>query len=203
MPRTPLFVAAAVVLALLTGACSGTKSASTGSSTTTSAAVVGPNATEVSPSGDIPDNQVFVAYTPPVGGYTVKVPEGWARTEAQGAVTFTDKLNSITMQAIPARTPPTTGDAQRTELPKLARTVRGFEPGKVTAVTRRAGRAVRITYLADARPDPVTGKVGKDAVERYGFFHKGEDIVLTLKGPKGADNVDPWKIVTDSLRYTR
>jgi hypothetical protein len=27
--------------------------------------------------------------------------------------------------------------------------------------------------------------------------------VLTLSGPKGADNVDPWKIVTDSLRYTR
>ncbi|MDT7564604.1 MAG: hypothetical protein QOG76_3228, partial [Pseudonocardiales bacterium] len=25
---------------------------------------------------------------------------------------------------------------------------------------------------------------------------------LTLSGPKGADNVDPWRKVTDSLRWT-
>jgi hypothetical protein len=39
-------------------------------------------------------------------------------------------------------------------------------------------------------------------VERYVFFHKGKDVVLTLSGPKGADNVDPWRIVTDSLRWS-
>jgi hypothetical protein len=25
--------------------------------------------------------------------------------------------------------------------------------------------------------------------------------VLTLSGPKGADNVDPWRIVSDSLKW--
>lgn len=161
-----------------------------------------PNASEVSPPGDIPDNQAFVAYAPPGGGYSVKVPEGWARTSSGGAVTFTDKLNSITMEAVPAKVAPTTGDAKRTELPKLARTVPGFKPGRVSSVMRSAGRAVRITYLSKSKPDPVTDKTQTDAVERYAFFHNGSDIVLTLKGPKGADNVDPWKIVTDSLRFT-
>jgi hypothetical protein len=49
----------------------------------------------------------------------------------------------------------------------------------------------------------VTGRSHTDAVQRYVFFHKGRDVVLTLSGPKGADNVDPYKVVTDSLRYTR
>jgi hypothetical protein len=45
----------------------------------------------------------------------------------------------------------------------------------------------------------VTGKGGTDAVERYLFVKSGKELVLTLSGPKGADNVDPWKIVTNSV----
>ena len=48
----------------------------------------------------------------------------------------------------------------------------------------------------------MTGKPRTDAVERYVFFHNGQDVILTLRGPKGADNVDPWRLVTDSLRWT-
>jgi hypothetical protein len=48
----------------------------------------------------------------------------------------------------------------------------------------------------------VTGKRRTDAVERYLFFHHGREAILTLSGPKGADNVDPWRIITDSLRWT-
>ena len=38
-------------------------------------------------------------------------------------------------------------------------------------------------------------------MERYTFWHDGQEAVLTLSGPKGADNVDPWRIVTNSLRW--
>jgi hypothetical protein len=68
-------------------------------------------------------------------------------------------------------------------------------------VTRKAGPAVRITYFAPAPADPVTGKAHTNAVERYVFFKNGKDVVLTLSGPKGADNVDPWRIVTDSVAF--
>jgi hypothetical protein len=179
-------------LALLGAGC-GSSSSSGGTRTA---------APEVNPAGDIPDNQAYVAFSPPGAGFSVKVPEGWSRSGAGTSITFTDKLNTIRVQSVPAQAPLTVREAQQTELPKLAQTVKGFRPGAVTTVTRSAGSAVRMTYLADARPNAVTGKAGTDAVERYVFFHQGKDIILTLSGPKGADNVDPWRIVTDSVRWT-
>jgi hypothetical protein len=158
---------------------------------------------ESSPPGDIPDNQAFVAYAPPAGGFTVKVPEGWSRRMASGAVTFTDKLNAIRVESARAVRPLTRAEATRAELPRLRSSVQGFHPGAVRSVQRHAGRAIQLTYLADAAPDAVTAKARQNAVERYVFFHAGRRVTLTLSGPKGADNVDPWRIVTDSLRWTR
>jgi hypothetical protein len=164
---------------------------------------VNPNSAENSPPGDIPDNQAYVAYSPPGGGYRVKVPEGWARTSAGGAVTFTDKLNSIRMESVPAHAAPTVATAKRTLLPQLQQRVHGFALRSVSTVERKAGTAIRIAYGADAPASAVTNRAGQDDVERYVFFHNGEDVVLTLSGPKGADNVDPWRLVTDSLRWSR
>jgi hypothetical protein len=158
---------------------------------------------EVNPAGDIPDNQAYVAYTPPGGGYSVKVPEGWARTASNGTVTFTDKLNSITMQRGTGHGPVTVASVKANDVPALAKTVRGFSQPTVSSVQRTAGPAVRITYLSAGNPDPVTGKRRTLAVERYVFMKNGRRVVLTLSGAKGADNVDPWKIVTDSLRVER
>lgn len=194
-----LIAAGAAALALGGGvaACGGGGSSTAGPSPT----AVNPNAPEVNPAGDIPDNQAFVAYAPPGGGFSVKVPEGWSRTSRGGAVTFTDKLNSITVERVPAQVAPTVRDARQTEVPRLRAKVPGFKLAQVTSVTRRPGQGVLISYEASAKPNAVTGKAGVDAVERYVFFHKGHDVVLTLSGPKGADNVDPWRIVTDSVTW--
>jgi hypothetical protein len=120
-----------------------------------------------------------------------------------GAATFTDKLNSVRIESVNASAPLTAVQAQRVELPKLARAVNGFRAGTVSSVSRSGGRAVRITYLATAQQNDVTGKTGQDAVERYVFFHGGKDVVLTLSGPKGADNVDPWRTISDSVTWAR
>jgi hypothetical protein len=189
-------VAGAVLLALAATAC-GSSSPGAGSTKAPS-----PNAKEVSPAGDIPDNQAFVAFAGPGGGFSVKVPEGWARRTAGGAVSFTDKLNTIRIESHAASAPLTAAAARNGELARLARSVKGFKPGKVSTVTRKAGTAVRTTYLASSPADPVTGKTVTDAVERYVFFHKGRNVILTLSGPKGADNVDPWRLVTDSVRWS-
>jgi hypothetical protein len=181
--RSPSLAIAATGLAALAlgGAGCGASSPSSGHAATTKAAAVKHAAPEVSPSGDIPDNQAYVAYAPPGLGYSVKVPEGWSRTTAGGATTFTDKLNSIRLE--------------------------GGRPaahaGQASTVKRTAGSAQRLTYTTTSAPNPVTGKTQTDAVERYVFTRGGRTAVLTLTGPKGADNVDPWKIVTDSLRWTR
>src|SRR5581483_9864652 len=115
--RTAILIGAAAGLALLAACGGGTGSngakAAPGStaaqspvSTQRAKGAVDPNAPEVNAAGDIPDNQVFVDYSPPSGGFTVTVPEGWARSEAGGAVTFTDKLNSVRMEMVDAATAP-------------------------------------------------------------------------------------------------
>ncbi|UTI66268.1 hypothetical protein NBH00_08690 [Paraconexibacter antarcticus] len=181
------------------GSSSGSSSSGAGQAKT-----VNPNGPEVSPAGDIPDNQAYVAYSPPGSGFSVKVPEGWARTTpAKGVTSFTDKLNRVRMEQRSATSALTLAGARHSVIPALARSVPGFKVGTVSTVSRGAGSAIRITYQAASPVDPVTGRSHTDSVERYVFFHHGRRVVLTLSGPKGADNVDPWKIVTDSLRYTR
>ena len=183
-----------LVIAVTAAGCGGSGSkATTSKAASNSGAAVNPNGPEVNPAGDIPDNQAFVAYSPSSSNYSVKVPEGWARTQQGGVTTFTDKLNSVQMQSAKATAAPTTVRFTA-QLPSGA---------KITTVQRTAGPALRGTYLAKGKADPVTGKVRTNAVERY-LFHKGTTtLTLTLTGPKGADNVDPWKIVTDSVRWTR
>ena len=183
MRTRPLLLAGLLAAALAAAGC-GSSSSSGNAATHTAQA---PPVKEASPAGDIPDNQAYVAYAPPGAGFSVKVPEGWARTSKGAAMIFTDKLNSIAMQTS-ARASTSTA---------------GLQSAKVTTVSRTAGKATRISYLAQSAADPVTGKTHVDAVERYVFHHGSGDVVLTLSGPKGADNVDPWKIVTESLRFTR
>lgn len=158
-------------------------------------------ATETNPAGDIPDSQVYVPFTPPSGRFTVSVPEGWARSDQGGAITFTDKLNSVRIETVSAATAPTVSSAKASEVPAIRASAQGFVAGDVTTVTRKAGDAVLIKYTAMSAADPVTGKSVKDAVERYEFWKGGDEVVLTLSGPVGADNVDPWKTVTDSFSW--
>src|SRR6476469_2544862 len=85
-------------------------SAAAGMSGTAGAGTATAPATETNPAGDIPDTQAFVDYTPTQGGYTVQVPEGWARTDTGTAGTgtlFSDKYNSIQIDTAAAPTAPT------------------------------------------------------------------------------------------------
>ena len=114
---------AAVVVAgqaQLAGACGSGGASPYGGSTPTTAtppSAASRNAPEVNPAGDIPDNQVFVPYSPPGGRFTVKVPEGWGRTARAGTVSFTDKLNTISMETRPAPAAPTLANPPPAEQP--------------------------------------------------------------------------------------
>ncbi|WP_248959334.1 hypothetical protein [Sphaerisporangium perillae] len=139
--------------------------------------------TESNPPGDIPDDTVYVVYRHPGRPYELKVPEGWARTDLPTGAGFTDKLNSVRVEIGAPADPP------------------GAEIRKRATVNRKGGKAELTVYRIDSAPDPVTGKVIRDEVERYVFSRNGRQAVLTLTGPVGADNVDPWRTVSDSLRW--
>jgi hypothetical protein len=157
---------------------------------------------EVNPPGDIPDDIAFVPFTSPSGRYTLRVPEGWARTDGpDDAVRFTDKLNAIDVELRPAASAATVATATDRDLSSLQATEPCFERGSVKAVSRKAGPAIVITYRADSSPDPVTGKVVHDDVERYLLWNAGTEAVIRLSGPQGSDNVDAWKLVTNSFTW--
>jgi hypothetical protein len=157
---------------------------------------------EVTPPGDIPDNQAFVVFRPTTGTYQVSIPEGWTRTETGGTARFTDKFNSIVVETSPAATAPTVATAQQSEVPHLTSVVPCFGGAKVSSVTRHSGPAVLITYQADSAPDPVTAKTVRQDVERYEFWKAGNEVAVTLSSPTGSDNVDPWRKITDSFAWT-
>jgi len=200
------------VAGLCAGACSGPAStpapqaaSSTGASSSAAASSptgAAPAGTETPPPGDIPDSTVYVAYRSGSSQYEVKVPEGWARTTSPAGISFTDKLNTITIQTSRAAAP-TMATARAAEVPVIHRSVHGFVLAGLSTVNRAAGTAVLIRYSADSQPDPVTGKIYKDAIERYEFYRNGTEAVVTLAGPAGADNVDPWRTVTNSFRWLR
>jgi hypothetical protein len=152
--------------------------------------------------GDIPDNQVYIAYQAP-SGYSVKVPEGWARAGSGTATTFTDKYNAIQVDTGKATKAPSIASATATEVAALRRSVKGFRLLGVSAVQRSAGTAILIAYRAVSSPNAVTGKVVATSVERYEFWRAGKLAILSLQGAVGADNVDPWKTVTNSFHWAR
>lgn len=158
-------------------------------------------ASEVNPAGDIPDTQAYVPFTVSDGTFTVSVPEGWARSTDGGATVFTDKTNTVRLEAATQPTAPTVESVTAQVLPTLATATPGYQPGGVSVVQRKAGAAILATYKATSPPNPVTGKTDTDDVERYEFWRAGHTAVITLSGPVGADNVDPWKTITDSLTW--
>jgi hypothetical protein len=187
-------LALCLAVALALAGCS-----SYGSSGASSAATP----SEDSPLGDIPDDQVFVPYTVPDGAFTVEVPEGWARTDAGGTVGFTDKLNTVTVQELTGRPQPTPDSVRAGELADVAAHGSNVTLGTVEQVTLPAGPAMHATYQADAEPDPVTGRTVRDDVELYVYWKDGTEVLVTLSGPQGADNVDPWKRISTSFTWSR
>jgi hypothetical protein len=217
MRRIRMLVAAALIVSLMLAACSSgsaTVASGAGSPTTSVSGTPSDSPTEApvstepavpvesNPPGDIPDNTAFVPYHSAKGGWTVTVPEGWARTTAGTTVTFTDKLNTVQVDARPGD-PVTLAGVKKTDVPALAAGTRAFKLVSVREVTLPAGPAVLISYQANSDPNPVTGKQYRLDVLRYLLYRAGTRTTLTLLSPVGADNVDPWRIVTQSLKTAK
>lgn len=160
-----------------------------------------PVAPENNPPGDIPDSQVFVPFKPASGTFEVKVPEGWAQSGPDSSVAFTDKLNTVTINTIDNSTQPTVERANAVEVPQLAQSEPAFQLVETTQVSLPGGPAVLIKYQKNSPPNQVTGKKYRMDVLRYEFYRNGVQVNLTLESPVGADNVDPWKAISESFKW--
>jgi len=115
---------------------------------------------EQNPPGDIPDNQAFVTFTSQEGGYSITMPEGWARQENGTDVTFSDKLHQFSVGLDCAASAPTVDSAKKEADGELAANTDAFELVDIKSVNLPAGQAVLIQYRENSQPDNVTGKHG-------------------------------------------
>ncbi|MGX7875876.1 hypothetical protein ACVDG5_026945 [Mesorhizobium sp. ORM6] len=155
---------------------------------------------EKNPPGDIPDTQVFIDYTSPEG-FTLKVPEGWARSDRADGASFVDKLDGVVVSVAKADAAPTVDSAKADYVAKLEATGRAVRVSAVKQVKLPAGAAIRIVYTSNSEPNAVTNRQVRLENERYLYFKDGKLVALELYAPKGADNVDQWQLMSSSFRW--
>ncbi|GBE03222.1 hypothetical protein BMS3Abin09_00134 [bacterium BMS3Abin09] len=158
-----------------------------------------PIAPEKNPPGDIPDTQAFVKYSSSQGGYELEVPEGWARTETGMDVTFTEKLDGLSVK-ITNTTPPTTQSIRTDQMKQLEQTGRAVTIKSIKDVKLANGPAVRMVYESNSEPNPVTSKQVRLENDNYFYYKGGRMAELRLWAPVGADNVDQWNRISNSFR---
>ncbi len=161
-----------------------------------------PVAPEQNPPGDIPDTQAFVKYSSATGGYELQAPEGWARTERDSDVSFSDKLDGAIVAVTSATAAPSAKDATQIAA-ALTRSGRAVQMGQIKDVNLAGGPAVMIEYSSNSDPNPVTGKQVRLENNRYLFWQAGRLATITLYAPLGSDNVDQWKLMVESFRWTK
>ena len=155
---------------------------------------------EKNPPGDIPDTQVFIDYASPEG-FTMKVPEGWARTDRPDGASFVDKLDGVVLTVANADSAPTVEAARKTYVPDLEKAERAVKVSAIRPVKLPAGPAIRIVYTSNSEPNQVTDKQVRLENERYLYFRDGKLVTLELYAPKGADNVDQWQLMSQSFEW--
>lgn len=157
-------------------------------------------APERTPPGDIPDSQVFVQYQSPLG-FSIKVPEGWARTERPDGARFADKYNTVELAVAKADRAPNAAGAKQREAAALQKAGRAVAIASVKDVKLTSGPAVLISYASNSDPNPVTNRQIRLEHDRYLMFKNGNLVTLDLSAPLGADNVDQWHLMANSFRW--
>ncbi|MDQ6767967.1 MAG: hypothetical protein M3Z41_09190 [Candidatus Eremiobacteraeota bacterium] len=183
------YLLCAAVAALCMNGCSRAgPGASTTASTSSSAAARDVGATN--PPGDIPDTQAFVVYASPQG-YAILFPEGWSQTREGATVTFRSQF-----------------DGEQIGLQKPAdpaATVRGhFADARdlsVRHVTIQGRPVTVVTFTSQSKADPVTGRSLRLDNAAYFFTTGSRQAVLALWAPRGSDNADQWRKISESFHW--
>ena len=205
--------AAAGLFALLAACASsapaapGVSQASPGGAGSASAAGQGPATgqapvpAESNPPGDIPDTTVYVLYQSAAGHFQLRVPEGWSRSSFASSSTFSSNLNSITAAWMPIAAAPSVSTARSVTIPDLRAHTLAFRLQSVRSVPLAGGTAIEIVFQVNSSPNSVTGKQYRLVIERFELQRAGRGAILSLSSAVGSDNVDPWRIVSESFRW--
>jgi hypothetical protein len=147
--------------------------------------------------GDIPDNQVFITFRDAAAGYSMRYPEGWVQQGSGRTVTFRDKNNIV--RVVVSRGSHASGARIRRGLAALqgVRVQTGPQPLKLVG-----NPAIKVVYTTESAPNSVTGKRVTLVVDRYYLARAGKEAVVDLGTPQGVDNVDAYRLMIESFRWS-
>jgi hypothetical protein len=140
---------------------------------------------------------MFLVFANHRGHYAMKYPEGWAQQGAGDSVSFRDK-NNVVRVVVTAGPAPTKASVSA-DVAHLAAAHVQSAPQAMTISGRPAFKAVYTTVSA---PNPVTGKRVKLVVDRYYVWKAGRRAVVDLGTPVGVDNVDAYRLMIESFRWS-
>jgi hypothetical protein len=142
------------------------------------------------------DDQVFITYRSSQS-FSLKVPEGWTRTETASRVVFEDRHWRIEVSIINPRASPIAATARAARFAKR-------HPAVVIQCVREtklpAGRSIQIRFTS-ALPRPGAKKEFGLASERYLITGFGKIAVLTLCAPAVMQAADLWRLIANSFRW--
>jgi hypothetical protein len=149
--------------------------------------------------GDIPDNAVFLTYRGTAPAFSIQYVEGWQVTPQPDGVVVRDKDSSETVAVVAPV------DAQTyitsTDLPALQAQA-GFKLVKQDTVKVGGSTFAHLVFHLPAPPDPVTGKRVPSTVDRYYVPGPTGLAVVSLSTPDGVDNVDAFRQMIQSFRWS-
>ena len=149
--------------------------------------------------GDIPDNQVFLILHDKAGGFSMKYPEGWAQKSKAGTLTIQDKNNVVRVAVSNAAMPTTSAVDQ--QMKDLQAKTPSLKAGPASPMTISGAPAVKVTYTTVSAPNSVTGKTTILMVDRYYLSHNGRVAVIDMGTPQGVDNVDAYRLMSESFTW--
>jgi hypothetical protein len=188
-----LFIVPAI--GLLIAACASPSAATPG--TSGAPASEAPGGTT---SGDIPDNAVFLTYKGGAPGFSIQYVEGWQVTPQAAGVVIRDKDSSETV-AVVAPQADVAAYVASTDLPALQAQA-GFGLVRQDTVNVGSTSYVHLAFHQESPPDSVTGKQVPQTVDRYYVPGTGALAVVSLATPDGVDNVDAFRQMITSFRWS-
>ncbi len=150
--------------------------------------------------GDVPDNAVFLTYRGGNPPFSIQYVEGWQVNQPSDGVIIRDKDSSETV-AIVAPQADVPGYLASTDLPAL-QAQSGFKLAKQDTVKVGGTSYVHLVYHVPAPPDPVTGKQVPSTVDRYYVPGPNGLAVVSLSTPDGVDNVDAFRQMIESFKWS-
>ena len=148
---------------------------------------------------DIPDNQVFLTFRDTAAGYSISFPEGWLQQGAGPNVTFHDKDNRL--HVVISKGATFTAASVKADVASLKSVTPSFRATPATTLSLPSGASFKVSYSTVSAPNPVTGKRVSLVVDRYYLSKAGKRAIVDLGSPKGADNVDAYRLIIKSFRW--